>query len=125
MTILPPGYSSTLNSILVEDFPPGYPQFSALISSHSTFQVYRRFVRLRSRLLLYKQDSLAHLEDELDLIDRQENRVIFLGNRRRDRNDERIQVMKKIDQELAEYGMLTLSRGSSDLSIEQSRTSTD
>jgi hypothetical protein len=118
MTILPPGYSSTLNSILVEDFPPGYPQFSALISSHSTFQVYRRFVRLRSRLLLYKQD-------ELDLIDRQENRVIFLGNRRRDRNDERIQVMKKIDQELAEYGMLTLSRGSSDLSIEQSRTSTD
>jgi hypothetical protein len=55
-------------------------------------------------LLLYKQDSLVLLEKELDRIDQNETRALFLGNRRRDRNDERREVMEQIELELAEYG---------------------
>jgi len=90
---------------IVEDTPPGYPRFAAWIGSHPSFQICRRFLRLRARLLLYKQDTLVALEYELDRIDREEIRPLFLGNRRRDKNGERKEIMKQIELELAEYGM--------------------
>jgi hypothetical protein len=91
---------------IVEDFPDGYPRFAALISTHSSFHVCRRFLRLRGRLMLHKQDNLVTLEEELDRIDREEPRVLFLGNRRRDKNEERKNIMNEIDRELESYGML-------------------
>lgn len=93
---------------IVEDFPSGYPRFSALVSSHPSFHLCRRFLKVRARLLLYKQDSLAVLERELDRIDLEERRPLYLGNRRRDGNDARRDIMKRIDQELAEYGKYCL-----------------
>ena len=57
--------------------------------------------------MLYKQDSLVALEEKLDRIDREEPRVIFLGDRRRDQNEERRTAMNEIDKELASYGMLS------------------
>ncbi|KAI4662885.1 uncharacterized protein J4E79_004196 [Alternaria viburni] len=53
--------------------------------------------------MLYKQDSLVALEEKLDRIDREEPRVIFLGDRRRDKNEERRTAMDEIDKELASY----------------------
>lgn len=93
----------------IEDYRPGYPQFSALVGAHDTFQIYRRFSNLRSRLLLYKQDSLSVLEKRLNDIDDNEKSPLFLGSRRRDKNEERKGIMGKVDLELAEYGKMAPS----------------
>jgi hypothetical protein len=95
---------SWTNKIVVDDFPDGYPRFAALISTHASFHVCRRFLRLRGRLMLHKQDHLVTLEEELDRIDREETRVLFLGNLRRDKNQERKTIMSQIDKELESYG---------------------
>ena len=88
----------------VEDYRSGYPQFAALIGSHASFNVYRRFARLRARLLLSKQDKLSMLESKLDDIDAAETRELFLGNQRRDRNQERQDVLEQINFALSDYG---------------------
>lgn len=89
----------------VEDYRPGYPQFAALIGSHTSFHVCRRFLRVRARLLLLKQDELSVLESQLDQIDREETRELFLGNRRRDTNPERKEILTKLETALVGYGM--------------------
>lgn len=57
-------------------------------------------------MLLYKQDKLSQLEEQLEHIDREEPKVLFLGNYRRDDNMARKQVLEEIDTALAEYGRL-------------------
>ena len=96
-------------AVAVEDFRPGYPQFSALIASHPSFHVCRRFLRIRARLLLLKQDELSVLESQLDHIDHEETRELFLANRRRDANPERKTILEKIEVALSSYGVF-LSR---------------
>jgi vacuolar-type H+-ATPase subunit F/Vma7 len=54
--------------------------------------------------MLDKQDDIITLEEELDRIDREEPRVLFLGNHRRDRNEERKNIMSRIDKALESYG---------------------
>ncbi|KAF2495500.1 hypothetical protein BU16DRAFT_561784 [Lophium mytilinum] len=90
----------------VEDFPSGYPRFAALISSHPYFQICRRFSALRARMLLHKQDKLSQLEEQLEQIDREEPKVLFLGSYRRDSNPARKQVLENIDAALADYDEL-------------------
>lgn len=92
----------------VEDYRPGYPQYSAFIGSHPSFYVFRRFCRIRARLLLIKQDVLSVLEGQLDQIDAHEDRELFLGNRRRDKNLEREEVLLKLEQNLASYGIFLI-----------------
>ncbi|KAK0727691.1 hypothetical protein B0T26DRAFT_672329 [Lasiosphaeria miniovina] len=53
----------------VEDYPRGYPQYSALIAAHDPFHICRRFSNLRIRLLLLKQDEVLVLEKRLSEID--------------------------------------------------------
>lgn len=95
--------------VVVEDFRPGYPRFAALIASHTSFHVCRRFLRIRARLLLLKQDELSLLESQLDRIDHEETRKLFLGNRRRDKNPERKEILMKLEVALASYGEFPLS----------------
>lgn len=57
------------------------------------------------RLLLLKQDEITVLEDSLDSIDSQEDRVLFLGCARRDVNQERKQLIGKLTRALADYGI--------------------
>ncbi|KAF2819268.1 hypothetical protein CC86DRAFT_450014 [Ophiobolus disseminans] len=87
----------------VEDYPTGYPQFSTLIASHGSFQIYRRFARLRARSLLLKQDKLAALEMRLDEIDANERAPLFLGSCRDDANAERSRTILEIDHALEDY----------------------
>lgn len=89
----------------IEDYRPGYPQFTALLSSHPAFQNFRRFTRTRMRLLLLKQDEITILEESLDKIDSKEERELFLGCARRDNNSERQQIIRQLTTALAEYGM--------------------
>lgn len=87
----------------IEDYPPGYPRFSALIASHDSFHLCRRFSNLRARLLLLKQDRLSLLEKRLEKIDREEIDLLSLGSSRDDTNNERIVVLAEIDAALADY----------------------
>lgn len=93
---------------LVEDFPQGYPRFSALLVAERSFQVWRRFSILRTRLLLLKQDKLSQLEEQLENIDAydEEDAPLFLGSYRRDQNDQRHEVLEKIDEALKDYGII-------------------
>ncbi|KAI1127945.1 hypothetical protein F5Y10DRAFT_292493 [Nemania abortiva] len=87
----------------IEDYNPGYPRFSALISAHGPYFLSRRFDKLRARLLLLKQDRLSMLEEELEGVDREEASPIFLGKSRCDRNEKRKSLLSKIESGLADY----------------------
>ena len=93
---------------IVEDQPQGYPQFAAVIGSHPSFHVCRRFATIRARLLLLKQDRIVTLEAQLRQVDRREPRPLFLGSARRDGNAERVEVMAALETALADYGMFFL-----------------
>jgi hypothetical protein len=88
----------------VNSYRKGYPQLSFIIGETPEFQNFRRFRRVRARLMLVKQDRVAEIEEKLDDIDRNEEAELFLGNRRRDRNDKRAVVLKNLDEALADYG---------------------
>jgi hypothetical protein len=92
--------------LLVEDYRPGYPQFSALIAADDSFFAFRSFRRLRARLLLLKQDKLSLLEHQLDQVDREETCPAFLGKSRCDRNQARLALMCQIETCLNEYGII-------------------
>lgn len=64
----------------------------------------RSFTQLRARLLLFKQDQLSILEQQLEEIDQREVSPLFLGSSRCDRNAERIALLSKIDEHLKDYG---------------------
>ncbi|KAH0829417.1 hypothetical protein FOPE_10775 [Fonsecaea pedrosoi] len=91
----------------VEDYPQGYPRFSTLVATHNAFHVYRRFSTLRARLLLLKQDKLAALEKQLEMVDQQEPNPLFLASCRRDKNVEREAILSRIDTALVDYGKFT------------------
>ncbi|KAL4906197.1 hypothetical protein BDW74DRAFT_151477 [Aspergillus multicolor] len=88
----------------VEDYRPGYPRFTALISEHSPYLLCRSFKRLRARILLFKQDKLCQLESKLDILDKDEKCAFFLSSVRRDRNSDRRALMSEIEVCLADYG---------------------
>ncbi|CAG8953484.1 hypothetical protein HYFRA_00010234 [Hymenoscyphus fraxineus] len=95
-----------LISTLVERFRPGYPRFAALLSTHFAFHNFRRFTRVRMRLLLRKQTEIAGLEASLDELDSRETRSLFLGSHSLDNNPERLQVLAQLKASLAEYDMM-------------------
>jgi hypothetical protein len=55
--------------ITVEKYPRGYPSIAAFISADIDGRIYRRFSYPRNRLLLWYQDQVICLEDELRNLD--------------------------------------------------------
>ncbi|KAI1825595.1 hypothetical protein F4861DRAFT_500915 [Xylaria intraflava] len=90
----------------IEDYPSGYPRFSALIASHDSFHICRRFSTLRVRLLLLKQDKLSQLEKRLEKIDQEHTGQLSLGSSRKDFSEERKEILSNIDEALADYDAL-------------------
>ncbi|EEU35101.1 uncharacterized protein NECHADRAFT_82461 [Fusarium vanettenii 77-13-4] len=90
----------------VEDFPRGYPQFTALMAADESFQVFRRFSNTRTRLLLLSQSRVSQLELELSKLDRDETSPIFLASSQRDKNPERQRVLSELREALKEYDEL-------------------
>lgn len=88
---------------LVEDYRPGYPRFTALLSAYKPYFVCRRLNKLRARVLFLKQDRLSVLEERLERIDHEEASPLFLGKLRCDRNLERISLLSDIESGLADY----------------------
>jgi hypothetical protein len=67
--------------------------------------LFRRFNRLRARLLLLKQHDLSILEDKLDKIDHDERSLLFLGKSELDVNADRLSTLAQIQSSLVDYGM--------------------
>ncbi|KAF3929544.1 hypothetical protein ABW19_dt0204734 [Dactylella cylindrospora] len=94
---------SNPNRLQIEDYPNGYPRFAALMAADSSFQIFRRFSALRTRLLLLSQDHISQLEEKLNTIDSAEASPLFLASRRRDRNEERRTVISELQGALRDY----------------------
>ncbi|KAI1460609.1 hypothetical protein F4805DRAFT_369275 [Annulohypoxylon moriforme] len=90
-------------TLLVDQYRPGYPRYTALLSSYPSWFIFRRFDKLRARLLLLKQDKLVLLEDQLERIDQQETSPLFLGRSRSDRNEDRLSTLSEIEVALNEF----------------------
>ena len=58
------------------------------------------------RLLLTRQDELVSLERELDSIDREEQRQLFLGSIGKDQNKARKDTLKQVSEALVQYGKM-------------------
>ncbi|PMD60011.1 uncharacterized protein K444DRAFT_589725 [Hyaloscypha bicolor E] len=54
----------------VDDYPEGYPQLAALITSDDNFCIYRKFDRASNRVLLHLQSEIAALDNGLNQMDR-------------------------------------------------------
>ena len=55
-------------------------------------------------MILAKQDRIALLEEELNKVDREEEKELWLGNMRRDKNQQREHVFSQLDEALKDYG---------------------
>ncbi|KAI9684131.1 MAG: hypothetical protein M1829_003401 [Trizodia sp. TS-e1964] len=108
-----PSRSSTQ---FVEDYRPGYPRFTALLSAYDPYFICRRFSKLRARLLLLKQDQISVHEQRLEQLDREEASPLFLGKSRCDGNRERISLLSDIESCLSDYDQF-IERTSQMLSI--------
>ena len=74
------------------------------MGAHPAFSVSRRFSVVRARLLLLKQQRVTVLEKQLEELDLQESRPLYLGSYQADANASRLQVLKDLDAALADYG---------------------
>lgn len=90
----------------MEDRRNGYPRLAAFINSDLDFVVFRRFGHLHVRYLLYLQDEIAEMEQQLHTLDRIEPCSFYLNTRRRDRNQERGRILKTLGEKLFDYGTL-------------------
>ncbi|OCL10308.1 hypothetical protein AOQ84DRAFT_261024, partial [Glonium stellatum] len=90
----------------VDNFPLGYPRYSALLSIDPSFFIFRRFSRLRMRLLLLKQVELARLEETLDKVDKEETDRLSLSCLLQDSNPERKWIIETATKRLEEYDKL-------------------
>jgi len=112
----------------VDRYPEGYPRISAYIDSDYDTALFRRFGTLHARSLLYKQVELTELEAQLDELDKEDagqldkegegntgagnnkwrlgHSISLAGGKE---NEKRRDLMKKIDEKMEEYGVLSSS----------------
>lgn len=110
----PAKYDENDRNISRIDFhPKGYPRLAAYINSDENFMMCRRFGFLHTRVLLYRQDEIRELEDQLirlDEEDKDEN-PLWLQSRKLDdarEGGDRRALIKEIDEKLKEYDELVL-----------------
>ncbi|KAK4649734.1 uncharacterized protein QC761_0024400 [Podospora bellae-mahoneyi] len=73
------------------------------MAGHEAFLVTRRFSHVRTRLLLWEQDRVAELETKLNKIDNEEKHSLYLGSRRKDKNQERRAVIAELQEAIKSY----------------------
>ncbi|MCJ1286044.1 hypothetical protein MMC26_005386 [Xylographa opegraphella] len=92
----------------IDSHPEGYPQLAAFINSDDNFAMCRRFGFLHQRVLLYRQDELRDLEDQLIRLDDEDKEEMpkALKSRKLDDIREgsyRRGLIQQIDEKLKEY----------------------
>ncbi|KAH7014191.1 uncharacterized protein B0I36DRAFT_48587 [Microdochium trichocladiopsis] len=86
-----------------QSFPDGYPQYTALLATHSPWMIFRRFDKVGARILLLKQDKISVLEEKLEDIDQNERSLLFLGKSRSDRNEDRKVILQQLETAINNY----------------------
>lgn len=66
---------------LAQEYPAGYPSLAAYMSDDIDGRIYRRFSYLRNRLLLHTQDKLNALEQSLEDVDRDDEKLAKNGEK--------------------------------------------
>ena len=103
--------------LVVEDSQEGFPRVAAFLDSDASFTIYRRFGFLYARLLLYKQDELTELEEELRDMDKRDwddaSYQDCLKSRTKDDaaknqpgRSSRKELLQRIEKKTLEYGEL-------------------
>ena len=91
----------------MDDYPEGYGKLAAFIDCDPNFRIYRKFGWFHNRVLLYIQDELHELEQDLEGIDDWEAKsgdIVKLACRRSDNTPARAEVFTAIKNKLDEYG---------------------
>ncbi|KAH0537576.1 hypothetical protein FGG08_005642 [Glutinoglossum americanum] len=70
------GQGNAANSLRVDSTPEGYPRLACFSASDQNFMIYRSFSYLHARCLLYIQDEIACLEQDLDELDEEEDAAV-------------------------------------------------
>ena len=92
----------------------GYASLSKFIASDHSLFIFRRFDSLAVRSLLYMQDELYEIEqqinglDESDMVSKCDEDLYSLHSRRFDENQRRVALMQKSAQVLKRYGRLAV-----------------
>ncbi|KAF2470482.1 uncharacterized protein BDR25DRAFT_226246 [Lindgomyces ingoldianus] len=91
----------------VDDHPNGYPRLAALLNSDENFLICRKYGFLHNRVLLYRQDELRELEQELLSMDKaaqkKDDTMLKCRTREEMKTDERRALINRIDDKLREY----------------------
>ena len=88
----------------------GYASLSQFIASDKDLCIFRRFDALAVRNLLYMQDELCEMEqqlaelDQADMASKDDVDLYSLHSRRDDRNEKRVALMQKAAETLRSYG---------------------
>ena len=97
----------------VADYPPGYGKVAAIEDMDGDFSIYRKYGWLHHYALLYLQDELAVLQEELETFDKWEAErgdPIKLVSRRSDYayrgSSRRKKIVTALHEKLAQYGRL-------------------
>ncbi|KAF2821076.1 hypothetical protein CC86DRAFT_411384 [Ophiobolus disseminans] len=96
----------------IDDHPNGYPRFAAFMNSDENFLMCRKYSFLHNRVLLYRQDELRELEQELLDMDKTVHKQDPIKLQCRTREEkvgleadkcQRGALINKIDDKLREY----------------------
>ncbi|KAF2174896.1 hypothetical protein K469DRAFT_704011 [Zopfia rhizophila CBS 207.26] len=104
----PDGRFNDLTYESVASYPLGYPSWAAYQNSEPTFRIYKRFGTLRNRVILYRQQELAKLEEKLNELDAEDDkhhnrRIRSLRQDRADKESKRMELIDEIDSKLKHY----------------------
>ncbi|ORY00305.1 hypothetical protein BCR34DRAFT_575896 [Clohesyomyces aquaticus] len=90
----------------------GYRAFSNFLSSDDDFLIFRRFGPLNTRVLLFLQDEIVQLENQLEDLDSDHSRKeavdIHNGSFRQEAVPERVELLTKIHAKLKNYNDLLI-----------------
>ena len=94
----------------MDDYEPGYGKVAAIEDLDRDFLILRKFGWAHNYVLLYLQDELAQLQEEIEMFDKWESNLgnpTKLISRRKDnafRESRRKELVGKLQAKLAQYG---------------------
>ena len=100
----------------MDEYPSGYGKIAAIEDLDSDFLIFRKFGFLHKYALLYLQDELVEIQEDLERLDSWESSdgdPKKLSSRRRDRalgHPERQALIAKLHAKLEQYGKLQAQR---------------
>ncbi|CAO2658157.1 Nn.00g074170.m01.CDS01 [Neocucurbitaria sp. VM-36] len=105
---VPDGRFNDLHYESIGSYRVGYPHWAAYQNSDPSFKIYKRYGTLRNRVILYRQQEIAQLEEELNRLDEEDHKS---GNGKtrsllwdqEDADSKRMKLIDQIEEKLKRY----------------------